>query len=113
MEVIIMAKIIYCKLCGNTLKYKGTGRPKKCCKNCVSQNKYNMHRAYRKTHYKNILLYAKKWRDANREKIREQSRQHTLLKARLRKEYNKKLLADVIAHPRKYLKKFGGNENER
>lgn len=105
----MMSRIIRCELCGIAVKCKKYGRPKTCCSNCRVQKDYDIRIAYIKKHRKKILLRAKKYREANREKIREESRLYTLRKARARKEHDEKLLADIIANPRKYLKRLGGN----
>ena len=99
-----MSKIIHCELCGVDTGCKPLGRPRKYCIQCTFQKEYDTRVAYHEKNYKKIMLDAARYREANREKIREQSRIHHAIKAKEKKLYEQKLLDDIIANPRKYLK---------
>lgn len=98
-------RIIHCKYCGTVVECKKRGRPKICCDRCILQKKYDRYIKYIKNNRKKILLRAKNYREANRERLRMEGRLYSLRETRAREEYNESLLDDVIAHPRKYLKR--------
>ena len=95
-----------CQLCTVTLRCKTLGRNKLYCPSCNCAIQRHLNEEYRMKNRKKINSKSQKYRETHREEIRERYHKEYQKQSQQQKVYNEKLLDDILANPRKYLRRI-------